>query len=469
MQTEMKETGRYERTLTVHLEEDELEAAKDTAARKLSKEMKIKGFRPGKAPRSMVERMVGAEALRTEAIEEAIPGAVGDALVESDLNPVTIPQVSDIRDRDGGGIEVDVLVTLWPTLEAIPDFSGREIEVELPSAEEEEIEQQVDVLRNQFATLEEIGRPADDGDFVLANITASLNGAEVEEASASDLLYEVGSESFIPGLDPVLLGVSSGDIKEGPGTLPPGFTDDAGAEVTLRVLVKEVRGKKLPELTDEFVGEVTEFESVEELREQIEKNVLSWKVESTRRIFQDQLIEAIVADLDLELPEALVEAEVEARVRDLLHRLEHQNISIEDYFRATGMDEQQFISSVREQSVASLSTRVLLDGVIAIDGIEVADRDYEEAVASLAASADSDIATVEAALSEGGQDQALTSDILRQKALARIVEAGTPVDANGNPVDLAPVLVDEEEVPDEEAPGQDESLDPEEPAAQSEE
>jgi trigger factor len=242
-------------------------------------------------------------------------------------------------------------------------------------------------------------------------------------------------------------------------------------------LVKEVRGKRLPELTDEFVDDVTELESVGELREQIEKNVLSWKVESTRRQFQDQVVEAIVADLDLELPEALIEAEVEARVRDLLHRLEHQNLSIDDYLRATGMDEQQFIVSVREQAVASLSTRVLLDGVIAIDGIEVADGDYQEAVESLAASSGSDVATVEAALSEGGQDQALTSDILRRKALERIVEAATPVDADGNPVDLTPVLVDEEtvdeetldEATDEEAPGQDESLDPEGPAAQNEE
>ena len=210
--------------------------------------------------------------------------------------------------------------------------------------------------------------------------------------------------------------------------------------------------------------------------------MLSWKVESTRRQFQDQVVDAIVADLDLELPEALIEAEVEARVRDLLHRLEHQDISIDDYLRATGMDEQQFIVSVREQAIASLSTRVLLDGVIAIDGIEVADGDFEEAVESLAASSGSDVATVEAALSEGGQDQALTSDILRRKALARIVEAATPVDVNGNPVDLTPVLVDEETVDeeaadkqavdeetDEEAPGQDESLDPEGPAAHSEE
>ena len=123
--------GPFERTLTVQLEEAELEAAKNKAARKLAGEMKIKGFRPGKAPRSIVERMVGEETLRSEAIEEAIPGVVGDALEESDLEPVTVPRVSDIRDADEGFIEVDVLITLWPTLDAVPDFSDREIAIDV--------------------------------------------------------------------------------------------------------------------------------------------------------------------------------------------------------------------------------------------------------------------------------------------------------------------------------------------------
>jgi hypothetical protein len=158
--TEVNETGRFERTLTIQLEESELEDAKSKAARKLSKTMKIKGFRPGKAPRSIVERMVGKEELRSDAIEEVIPDAVNAAIDESGLDPATVPSVTDIRDLDDGGVEVDVLVTLWPALEAIPDFEGTTVEIDPPVATDEEIQQQIDGLRNQFADLEDVDRPA---------------------------------------------------------------------------------------------------------------------------------------------------------------------------------------------------------------------------------------------------------------------------------------------------------------------
>lgn len=464
VETEVKESGRYERTLTVRLEEAELEAAKNRAARKLAGEMKIKGFRPGKAPRSIVERMVGEETLRSEAIEEAIPGVVGDALEESDLEPVTVPRVSDIRDAGEGFIEVDVLITLWPTLDAVPDFSDREIAIDIPAVEESEVEQQFDALRNQSASLETAARPATEGDFVMVNITVLRDGSELEEASASDLLYEVGSRSFIPGLDELLGGAEAGTIAEGQGTLPPGFTEHGGEEVTLRVLVKEVRAKKLPELTDELVADVTEFETVAEAREQIERNLLIFKIREARAQFQDRLVAELLGDLDMELPAGLVDAEVEARVRNLVTRLEQDEINFADYLRVTGQDQETFLATTREQAEVALSTRVLLEAVTAIERIEVADEDIQEAVEAIATSSETEPADVMAALEQGGQIEALTSDILRGKALERLVEAARPVDADGNPVDLTIIQVqDEPEATDtntEDAAGQEEDPTP---------
>jgi trigger factor len=228
VQTNVNETGRYERTLTVRLEEIELETAKNKAARKLSQQMKIKGFRPGKAPRAIVERMVGADHLRSEAVEEAIPGAVQEALEATDLEPATVPRVSDVRDADEGGLEVDVVVTLWPVVDAVPDFDGREIEVEPPVLGEDEVEDQIDALRNQFAGLGDVEREAAVGDFVVIDTTVIADGDEIDEAAANDLLYEVGSGSFIDGLDEILDGVGSGDTVEGPATLPDGFTEHGG-------------------------------------------------------------------------------------------------------------------------------------------------------------------------------------------------------------------------------------------------
>jgi len=436
VQTEVRSSGRYERTLTVRIDEQELERAKDRAARKLSKSMKIKGFRPGKAPRALVERMVGAQTLRSEAIEDAIPDVVGSALAEAELEPVTVPQVADIRDGEAGGVEVDVLVTLWPELDAIPDYAGRQIEIEPPEVTQEEIDRQLDALREQFAELETAERVATDGDFVLVDITALQGDTTLEDASAGDLLYEIGSHSFIPGLDEILRGAVSGDIREGPATLPPGFTEHGGEEVTLRVLVKEVRVKKLPPLTDELVTEATEFATVEELVTAIRDGLRRMKVAEARSRYRDRLIEELVDDLDLDLPKALVDAEVEARVRGLLGNLEREGIGFADYLRATGQDQETFLADVRAQAERALSTRVLLESVIAIDGIEVTDEEFERAVASLAASVGVDAAGYLEAVREHGRVEALTDDILRRKALEHLAEAATPVDASGNPVDL---------------------------------
>ncbi|VAW06336.1 Cell division trigger factor, partial [hydrothermal vent metagenome] len=212
MQTEVKESGRFERTLTVRLENDELAAAKKKAAAKISKSMKIKGFRPGKAPLAVVERMAGADYVRSEAIEEAIQDIVPEAINEAGLDPVTVPTVSAVRDdNEDGVVEIDVLVTLWPVLESLPEFGEIEIEVEDPSPTEDEIAEQLDALRNQFAELADHDGELSEGDFALIDISAELDGEVVDTAGAKDLMYELGTNSFIPGLDEILVGATVGD------------------------------------------------------------------------------------------------------------------------------------------------------------------------------------------------------------------------------------------------------------------
>ena len=158
--TQINETGRFERTLTIALDESELEDAKQKAARHMSRDLKIKGFRPGKAPYELVERAVGADQIRSHAIEDAIPEVVSAALEEEELDPATVPAITAIRDGDNGGVEIDVVITLWPTLDAIPDFAGRKVQVEPPIVEDDEIDHQIEALQNQFADLEDVSRPA---------------------------------------------------------------------------------------------------------------------------------------------------------------------------------------------------------------------------------------------------------------------------------------------------------------------
>ncbi|GMQ85319.1 MAG: trigger factor [Acidimicrobiia bacterium] len=436
MDTEVKETGRFERTLTVRLEESELEGAKAQAAKTMSKQMKIKGFRPGKAPMKIVERMVGADHLRSEAIDVMLPEIVAGAIEEEELDPATTPTVSASRDTDDGGVEIDVVITLWPKLDAIPDFSGRKVEVQPPMVEPEEIDRQIEALRNQFADLEDVDRPAIAGDFVLVNVSVHDGDTEIEDAAANDLLYEVGSRSFIPGLDEVVMGAAVGAIAEGEGTLPEGFTDRGGDTVTLRALVKAVKLKRLPELSDEFIAEVTDFDSEEELRDQLEQSIHGVKVQTARAEFENRAIQEFVADLDLDLPQGLIEAETESRIRRVFESLQNDGIGFEDYLRIIGQDQASFTAGMQAQALSALSTRVLLESIIAIDGLEVDDDEYREAVEALARSAENSVDEIEQLLASSGQKEALTSDILHRKALDRIAAAAEPVDSEGNAVDL---------------------------------
>ena len=453
MQTDIKEAGPFERILTIRLEEGELEAAKNKAARKLSKSMKIKGFRPGKAPRSMVERMVGAETLRTEAIEEALPGVVGPAIEQAELEPATAPRVEDVRDAENGAIDVDIKVTLWPVLDAVPDFAGRKVAIDSPRVSDDEVNDQIDRLRNQYAELEDVERAADEGDFVMINISASVDGEEIPEATAEDLLYEVGSASFIPGLDDLLTAASVGDIREGPGTLPPGFGQDEAREADLRILVKGVRAKKLPEVTDDWVADVSEFDTVDELSERIRTNIGVMKYDSADNMFRTKLLDEISAELSFEVPDALVDAEMEATFHNLAHTLEQQGIDFDNYLRITGQDQQQFVAELKQRAERTLRTRILLDSVVAIEGIELADGELDEAIESMAGEVNQDSAGLKESLVTSGRVDLLTGDILRRKALDRIVSSAVAVDDEGQHIDLRPPEIADDIEENAESPG----------------
>jgi trigger factor len=386
--------------------------------------------------------MAGADYVRSEAIEEAIQSVVPAAIDEAGLDPVTVPSVSAVRDQsDDGTIEIDVLVTLWPVLESLPDWGTIEIEVERPEVTDDEIADQLDALRNQFAELSDHDGDLDDGDFALIDISARQGDEVIGTATAKDLMYEVGTESFIPGLDTMLAGAAVGSEVEGTVTLPEGFSDKGGEEVVLTVVVKEARTKVLPELTDDMVEEATEFSTVEELTEAIRTNMLAYKVHTQRSIMRDKAVQYALNEVDFEVPKALVEAEVEARVRNLIGRLQQDDISIQDYLRITGQTEDGFVAAMRDQADHALSTRILLESIAAIENWEVTDADLVSHVESLLQGQQVDAAELVEAWKASGQVESLTGDILRERALLSLVDAATPVDAEGDVVDLTPVEV----------------------------
>lgn len=450
MNTTMTDAGPFEKLVTVQIPESDVDKAKGAAARKLAKELKIPGFRPGKAPRPVVEATVGADRLRSEAIEELLPEVVTDALEELELQPAVTPAVENMRDIDEG-LEVDVKVTLWPVLEKVPAFEGVTIEVEAADVTDEELGENIDRMRDQFAELETVERNAAPGEYVTINLSASQNGEPVEEASAEDLLYEIGSGAFIDGIDPHLSGTSAGEIVTFDGVLPDGFGERAGQSVTYTVLVKEVKQKKLPDLTDEWVDDVSEFETVDELTESLRGRVGEMKKSSAVNEFRMKLLDRLIDEMDIEVPAAIVDAEMESIFHSFSHRLEAQNISIADYLQITGQDQQAFIDDLRGQADRNVHTNVLLDAVVPHVDLEVDDAEYRELVGALASQTDTDADELIGRFAETNQEKELRGDILRRKALDALLEAAVAVDSEGNPVDLSPTEESVEDSGDEDA------------------
>jgi trigger factor len=274
----------------------------------------------------------------------------------------------------------------------------------------------------------------------------------VEDAKAEELLYEVGSGMLIEGVDEHLVGVSAGDEITFEGALPSGFGDRAGEQVTFKVTVHEVKERILPELTDEWVDENTEFDTVEDLRVALRERLADVKLRAVAREFSEKALSTLREQVDIEIPEGLLRSEMDRHLHDFLHRLEEAELTFEDYFRATGTSQEAFLEDLRAQADLSIRNRLVLDAVIEAEDITVDEEDLSNALRSLASRAEDPVAYIRA-FQNSGQELALASDILRNRALDAILSHARPVDEDGNPVDLSlqvneveAEIIDDEEV-----------------------
>jgi trigger factor len=430
------EAGPFERLLTLELTDAEIDAAKVGAARRLSKDLKIPGFRPGKAPRPVVEAALGAGRLRTEAIEDLIPRKLGSILEEAQLAPAVTPTLEKVDDTEGG-VTAEVRVTLWPELEVTPAYKDRAIEIDAPELSEADLEASLERMREQFASLETVERPASMGDYVSVDIRATLDGEPLDEGSADELLYEVGSGLLVEGVDDHLIGAEAAQEITFDGKLPAGFGDKAGEAVTYHVTVNEVKARVLPDLDDEWVNEVTEFETVEELRAELAQRLAKTKRRAALDRFRQKAVDTLVDEAQVDLPEALIRAEMDDLFHRFAHRLEENDISIEDYLRASGVGQEQFLDDLRSQADRSLRTRLVLEAVAKAEGLEVTPEELAGTIDAVARSSEKPKEVYEA-FSKSSRALSLAGDILRNKALDAIISFARPVDSDGDPIDLGP-------------------------------
>jgi trigger factor len=420
--------------LSVEVEEHELEKAVDAAFRRLRGELRLPGFRPGKAPRRLIEARIGKDGLRQEALRDALPDFYAQAVREADLDAIAPPEIDITSGADAGDLVFDAVVEVRPHI-TVPGYTGLRVEIPSPVVTDDEIERQIDRLRRSSGELEAVARPARDGDHVTIDIRGSRDGDAVEGLTAEDYVYEIGSGGIVDQLDAELNAAKVGDIRE--------FTANVGDdEVTFRVLVKETKELVLPEVTDEWAQEASEFETADELRADIRTRIEGLKKMQANLAIRDHTLEALNELVTDDVPAALVDGEVERRLHDLAHRLAHQGANVAQYLEATGQTEEQLIASLRGASEAAVQSDLALRAVAEAEGLEVTEADIDDEIARAAEEAERDVFEIRAQLERGDQMPAVRSDLRKAKALKWLVDNVEVVDEDGKPVDRAQLTPD---------------------------
>ncbi len=438
METTINDAGPFEKVVTFEVLEERLEPAKNSAARQLSKEMTIPGFRSGKAPRRVVETAVGSERLRAEAIDSSLGELVSEALDATELEVAATPAIESISDTENG-VEISVKVAIWPVLDEAPNYVGREIEVPSPHLTDADLDEQIDRIRDQFSELETVDRDAAQGDYVSIDMSASTGEEEVPEANASDLMIPVGGGSFIEGMDEAVDGLSAGEEASFEGKLPEGFGEKGGTTVTYTVIVKEVRAKLLPDLTDEWVSEVTEVETVADLRADIGSRLQQTKFETSWNAYRTNLVDALVDEFTTEIPESILTGEMEEVLHRFSHSLSEQDIEMDNYLDISGQSQEEFVDDIRKTGTRNVQTELLLDAIADDAGLTVTDEELDDILNNIGEPDGKAADEIRETLSVG-QKKKLNSDILRQKAHEHMIKAAVPLDEDGNIIDYDAVF-----------------------------
>jgi trigger factor len=424
MQTTVESTDKHTVKLTIEVPEAEFSKDLERAYRAIANSVKIPGFRKGKVPRQIIDAKVGRDVVLAEFVEEAVPVYYRNAVREEDLAPIADPDIDMQQLEEGKPLVFTATVEIRPRLELTEtDYQG--VSVEKPSTEisDEEVDDWVVRLRQRFAELEPIGRPAAEGDVVTIDLKASIHDQEVPDASRSDYLYTVGSGEFGEKLDGELTGKKAGDILKFNDVLPERFGEPhGGTEVGFQVLVKEVKAVKLPEADDDFAKTASEFDTIDELRADLRVKLGELKDREAIGIVRDRVLEAMIDRVDVELPDTLIEEETEHRVRHARERAEQVGATLEDVLETQGWDEPRLREDAREHAIRAIKSDLVLEAVARSEKMQVSAEEIGAEVNALAQAYGRDPKELATQLDRTGQIVTLAGDIIRTKALDLLVE-----------------------------------------------
>ena len=430
--------------LTVEIDESEIDGALDDVMKRLSREVRVPGFRPGKVPRKVLEtRMGGAIALRGEAIREALPEFYSRAVDKTEVDPIDQPDIDITAGEESGPVSFEAVVLVRPTV-AIPGYGGLVVTMPALEVTDEEVTAQIDRLRATSGELVEVTRPILTGDQVTIDVRGTRTEPDADgddtDLTAADFLYEVGSDGVVPGLDDHLLGAKSGAVLNFNAAI-----ETLEQSVAFEVAIKEVKELKLPDADDEWAAEESEFATLEELRTDIALRLRQRRIIEAQMALQSKTIEALVELVTEEVPEQLVLAELRERIHDLDHRLEGQGMSLAQFLGVTGRGEEEFLEELRAGALQSVKADLALRALVEAESIEITDDELDEELTAMGARLDMAADRVRSQLEQAGRLSAVRSDRRKAKAMRWLMDTVELVDENGKPVARDDLIVNQGE------------------------
>ena len=427
--------------LSVEIDEQEFESAVDAAFKKIAREVRIPGFRPGKAPRRVLESHIGAGAGRAQALNDALPEYYSDAVVANEVDVIAPPEIEITDGQESGVIKFDAIVEIRPVI-TVSGYADMAVEIPAPTPSDDEIDAQLDRFRNQYGDLEVVERAADSGDFVTVDIEGSQNDEVLEGLVASAYLYEVGSAGIVPELDEQLVGAAAGDTRSFDAPHPNGDEEDP---LHFEVTVTEVKAKVLPELNDEFAAQASEFETMAAWRDDLVTRMTEVRKAQSQMMVREKIGEALAELVTDELPEPLIAAEMNERLQDMAMRLQAQGLSLEQWLQFSGTDTEQFLDDLKTTADRSARVDLALRAIALAESIEVLEEDLDIEFEAVAARVQQDSDVVRTQLTEAGHLPALKTDISKRKALDWLTESVRISDEAGNSIVFADLAVADDE------------------------
>jgi trigger factor len=452
--------------LNIEVPFDELKPSLDKAYREVGRQVRIKGFRPGRVPPAVIDRHVGREAVLSQAVNDAIPDLYAKAVADGDVYALGQPELEITSLDDGKELTFTVEVDVKPEFE-LPDLSSLTVTVDDTLVTPDEVAERLAMLQDRFASLKGVQRPVADGDHVSIDLSASVDGKPVEDAQASGLSYPVGSESLLDGLDQAVIGMSAGESKTFTTELAGG--EFAGQDADVTVTVHSVKAKEVPGLDDDFAQMASEFDTLGELRAdtraQLERDKAMRQVIQAR----DLALDAVLDQVDIPLPESVVAEEAKHNRESIENQLSRAGASLDGYLEMTNQTEEQFEADIEQRAQRAVKVSLVLDQLARNEELGVDQAELSAYVTRQAEQMGVPPDRLAQQLAENNQLSFAAAEVLRGKAMSLIAERVKVTDKSGNPVDITAAL-NTPLTPAEEAADQDEeAADQDEEAADQDE